>query len=117
MKKAIVIGGYGHIGSYLVPKLVEEGGYEVTVISRGNKKPYNAHLPVWDKVKSVQCDRRKMAAEHKFGAMIAEMKPDLIFDAVSYNTEEIKELCEPILADPGWAARTKLFHIGSIWVY
>ena len=25
MKKAVVIGGYGHIGSYVVPKLVDDG--------------------------------------------------------------------------------------------
>lgn len=116
MKKAIVIGGYGHIGSYLVPRL-SENGYEVTVISRGNKKPYNSHLPVWDSVKSIQCDRMKMTAEGKFGTMIAEMKPDLVFDAVSYNQAMLEELCNPIMADAKLAAKTKLIQIGSIWVY
>lgn len=116
MKKAVVIGGFGHIGSYIVPKLAN-AGYEVTVISRGNKKPYNSELPVWDKVKSISCDRLKLAAERKFGQIIADIKPDLIFDAVCYNTETLMELCDPILADPEWAARVKLIEIGSIWVY
>lgn len=116
MKKAVVIGGYGHIGSYLVPKLCESG-YEVTVISRGNKKPYNFQLSVWDNVKSIQCDRIKMTAEKKFGTMIAEMKPDLIFDAVSYNQEMMEELCNPILADVTLASKVKIIQIGSIWVY
>ena len=60
MKTAVVIGGYGHIGSYLVPMLAENG-YDVTVVSRGNSRPYNAHLPVWDKVKDLHCDRRMLA--------------------------------------------------------
>ncbi len=37
--KAIVIGGCGHIGSFLVPMLVK-AGYEVTAVSRGKSKPY-----------------------------------------------------------------------------
>lgn len=84
MKTAVVIGGYGHIGSYLVPELVENG-YEVTVVSRGNRKPYNAELEVWNKVKDLHCDRTMLAKEHKFGNLISELEPDLIFDATSYT--------------------------------
>ena len=116
MKTAVVIGGYGHIGSYLVPELVENG-YEVTVVSRGNRKPYNSELSVWDKVKDLHCDRRQLAKEHKFGNMIAELQPDLIFDAASFTKDEIEELCDPILENPTWASKVKLIQIGSIWVY
>lgn len=116
MKTAVVIGGYGHIGSYLVPELVENG-YDVTVISRGNRKPYNAELEVWNKVKSLHCDRAQLAKEHKFGNIISDLEPDLIFDATSYTKDEIQELCEPILKKPSWASRVKLIQIGTIWVY
>ncbi|WP_411229123.1 NAD-dependent epimerase/dehydratase family protein [Niallia taxi] len=37
--KVVIIGGCGHIGSYLVPKLVKAGN-EVINISRGKSKPY-----------------------------------------------------------------------------
>lgn len=116
MKTAVVIGGCGHIGSYLVPQLVENG-YEVTSISRGIKRPYTIENPIWEKVKFLQCDRLKMTQERKFGTMLAEMKPDVIFDTGCYNTECLMELCEPILQDPVWASKVKLIEIGSIWVY
>jgi nucleoside-diphosphate-sugar epimerase len=116
MKKAVVIGGYGHIGSYLVPELVDNG-FDVTVVSRGNRRPYNAHLPQWQKVKELHCDRRELAREKKFGPIIADMQPDLIFDVTSYTLDEIQDLCDPILANPSWASRVKLIQIGTIWVY
>lgn len=116
MKKAVVIGGYGHIGSYVVPKLAENG-YEVTVISRGNRQPYNCELAVWEKVKNIQCDRKQMMEEGKFGTMIAQLQPDLIFDAVCFSKEVLDELCTAILADAKLAERTKLIEIGTIWVY
>ena len=39
--KAVVTGASGHIGTYLVPMLVN-AGYEVTTITRGEPKPYEA---------------------------------------------------------------------------
>ena len=37
--KIVVIGACGHIGSYLVPRLVREG-HEVVAVSRGKSRPY-----------------------------------------------------------------------------
>ncbi|WP_270333883.1 NAD-dependent epimerase/dehydratase family protein [Ligilactobacillus acidipiscis] len=37
--KIVVIGAYGHIGSYLVPKLVKNNN-EVIAVSRGKHQPY-----------------------------------------------------------------------------
>ena len=37
--RVIVVGATGHIGSFLVPRLVAEG-HEVIAISRGERKPY-----------------------------------------------------------------------------
>ena len=36
--RVVVIGGTGHIGTYLVPRLVESG-YEVLSLSRGKRQP------------------------------------------------------------------------------
>ncbi|WP_405152318.1 NAD-dependent epimerase/dehydratase family protein [Paenibacillus sp. FSL K6-0108] len=47
--KILVIGGSGHIGTYLVPRLVK-AGYEVINITRGQSKPYNSD-PAWEEVK------------------------------------------------------------------
>lgn len=116
MKKAVVIGGCGHIGSYLVPRLVE-AGYDVTSISRGIKAPYTAENPTWKQVHYIHCDRNQLAKEKKFGQMIADLKPDVIVDTTCFDTETLDELCTPILKNSASASKVKLIEIGSIWVY
>ena len=51
MSRIIIIGGSGHIGSYLVPTLVTMG-HEVVNVSRGISAPYRAHS-AWEQVESV----------------------------------------------------------------
>ena len=46
MSRVVVIGATGHIGSYLVPRLVR-GGHDVVALSRGTRDPYRAS-PQWD---------------------------------------------------------------------
>ena len=41
MSRVVVIGATGHIGTYLVPRLVL-GGHEVIAMSRGERDPYHA---------------------------------------------------------------------------
>ena len=55
--KVIVIGAYGHIGTYLIPRLVKEG-YEVIAISRGLSQPYHQHH-AWKQVQHISMDRKK----------------------------------------------------------
>ncbi len=50
----VVIGGTGHIGTYLVPSLVK-AGHDVAVISRGSRRAYRDD-PVWRDVDMVVCD-------------------------------------------------------------
>ena len=42
MNRAVVIGGSGHVGTYLVPRLVE-AGFEVINVTRGKREPYQPH--------------------------------------------------------------------------
>ena len=53
--RVVVIGGSGHIGTYLVPRLVE-AGHEVFNVSRGQQKPYQLH-PAWQMVRQITVDR------------------------------------------------------------
>ena len=39
MGRVVVIGATGHIGAYLVPRLVR-AGHEVIAVSRGEREPY-----------------------------------------------------------------------------
>ncbi len=42
MAKVVIIGGAGHVGTYLVPRLVE-AGHRVVNVSRGVARPYRPH--------------------------------------------------------------------------
>jgi hypothetical protein len=46
-----VIDGTGHVGTYLVPRVVELG-HEVILVSRGKREPYQSHA-AWGRVKRV----------------------------------------------------------------
>jgi NAD(P)-dependent dehydrogenase (short-subunit alcohol dehydrogenase family) len=67
MSRVVVIGATGHIGSYLVPRLVR-GGHEVFEMSRGSREPYHPS-PQWDSVTTVTADRDALDAEGAFGAI------------------------------------------------
>jgi nucleoside-diphosphate-sugar epimerase len=53
--RIVVIGGSGHIGTFLVPRLVR-AGHEVLNISRGTRRAY-VEAPEWEQVQQVVADR------------------------------------------------------------
>src|ERR1700733_6976206 len=87
MSRVVVIGATGHIGSYLVPRLVR-GGHEVIAMSRGGRDPYHPS-PEWGSVTQVRADRDAEDAEGTFGARIDALRP----------------------------SRPLLVHCGTIWVH
>ena len=89
--KVVVIGGTGHIGTFLIPMLVN-AGYEVIYISRGKRQPY-IDDPAWIKAKHVILDR---SSEKDFSLKIVEMNPDIIVDLINYNVEDTQKMVEAI---------------------
>ena len=62
MPRVVVIGGTGHVGTYMVPRLVE-AGHDVVVVARNKRQPYLAHA-AWNQVErslSIARLRRRMA--------------------------------------------------------
>ena len=55
MSRVVVIGATGHVGTYLVPRLVR-AGHEVVAVSRGEREPYTP-APEWRVVERVRFDR------------------------------------------------------------
>src|SRR6478752_784092 len=55
MSRIVVIGATGHVGTYLVPRLVR-AGHEVVALSRGTREPYLS-APEWRHVERVIVDR------------------------------------------------------------
>ena len=110
MARIVVIGGSGHVGTYLLPALVERG-HEVVNVSRGNAAPYREHA-AWKSVEQVAVDRRAEEAEGKFGVRIAALNADIVVDMISFELEGAQQAVE--------ALRGKIEHYlfcSSIWVY
>lgn len=108
--RVVVIGGTGHIGTYLVPRLVE-AGHAVTCVSRGLRDPYSPH-PAWERVERVAMDRATEEAAGGFGRRIASLEPEAVVDISCYTIESARQL---VYALRGLGAR--LLHCGTIWVH
>ena len=80
MRRVVVIGATGHVGTYLVPRLVR-AGLEVVAISRGEREPYAA-APEWSAVERVQADREAEDTAGTFGARIAALGADAVIDMI-----------------------------------
>ena len=75
MSRIIIIGGSGHVGSYLVPALVTMG-HEVINVSRGISTPYRAHS-AWEQVENVILDRTAEKAKGEFGTKTAALRDQI----------------------------------------
>jgi nucleoside-diphosphate-sugar epimerase len=110
MNRVVVIGATGHIGSYLVPRLVRTG-YEVIAMSRGTRGPYYAS-PQWNSVTRVTVDREAEDAEGSFGARVAALRPDVVIDLICFTAASAKQLIDALRL-----SRPLLLHCGTIWVH
>jgi len=89
-----VIGGTGHIGTYLVPRLVK-AGHTVTVISRGGRNPYHAHA-AWKRVECISLDRTAAEAEGTFGQQIRDLAPDAVIDLLCFERDSAVQIVEAL---------------------
>jgi nucleoside-diphosphate-sugar epimerase len=92
--KVLVIGGSGHIGTYLVPRLVEKG-HDVRVITRGKREPYRAHA-AWKHVEIVRADREDEEKRGTFGKRVRELGADTVIDLICFEPESARALVEAI---------------------
>lgn len=110
MGRVVVIGATGHIGTYLVPRLVR-AGHEVVAVSRGSRGPY-VPAPEWDRVERVVADREAEDAAGTFGARIAALEPDAVVDLLCFTPESARRLVDALRP-----TRPLLLHCGTIWVH
>ncbi len=106
--KVLVIGATGHIGTYLVPRLVKDG-HDVIAMSRGQRAPYRTD-GLWKKVERVSLDRDAEDTAGTFGRTVASMGPDAVIDLMCFTTSSASQLADA-LAPTG----TYLLHCGTIW--
>jgi nucleoside-diphosphate-sugar epimerase len=108
--RIVVVGGTGHIGTFLMPRLVASG-HEVVCVSRAQREPYQPHS-AWSTVQRVLLDRTSEEAAGTFGARIADLRPDAVIDLICFTEESARQLVEAL------RGRVQhLVHCGTIWVY
>ena len=110
MSRVVVIGATGHIGTYLVPRLVD-GGHEVIAVSRGTRGPYHAS-PQWDAVTRLVVDREAEDARGTFGDRVAALRPEVVIDLICFTRASAQQLVEALRP-----SRPLLVHCGTIWVH
>lgn len=108
--RVVIIGGTGHIGGYLVPRLVERG-HEVVVLSRGERAPYREH-PSWDAVTTIRVDREAEDRTGTFGDRVAALEADAVVDLICFDRDSAEQLVEALSP-----RRPLLVSCGSIWVH
>src|ERR671912_527720 len=99
MSRVVVIGATGHVGTYLVPRLVR-AGYEVVALSRGQREPYRP-APEW-----------RSGPRGTFGDRVAGLRPAAVVDMVCFTAASARQL-----ADALRPTRPLLLHCGTIWVH
>lgn len=108
--KIVVIGGTGHIGTYLIPRLVKMG-HEVICVSRKKRKPYNEPV-LWKLVEQITVDRIEAERQGTFGSRIKELKADIIIDLICFTPESATILAESLIGNI-----QHFIHCGTMWVY
>jgi nucleoside-diphosphate-sugar epimerase len=108
--RIVVIGATGHVGGYLVPRLVR-AGHDVLAVSRGTREPYHPD-PAWAHVTRIQADRTAEDADGTFAGRIASLAPDVVIDMLCFTPASAQHLVD------GLRGRIQLLvHCGTIWVH
>ncbi len=108
--RIVVIGGTGHVGTYLIPRLVA-AGHEVVNLSRGTRRPYSDH-PAWDSVEQLTADREAEDRAGTFAGRVADLEPEVVVDMVCFTKESARLLVDGL--------RGRVAHLvscGSIWMH
>ncbi|HEU5023116.1 MAG TPA: NAD-dependent epimerase/dehydratase family protein [Bryobacteraceae bacterium] len=104
--RVAVIGGTGHIGTYLIPRLVD-AGFETISISRGVRQPY-VESAAWRLVERIVLDRDIP----QFETAVASLGAGAVIDLTCYTPESAHRMVEALRG-----RNTRLLHCGTIWVH
>ena len=108
--RVVIIGGKGHVGTHLVPRLVE-AGHEVICISRNRREPYQPH-GAWTQVQTVEIDRDQADQQGTFGQQIAALAADVVIDMICFTLDSARQITEALKGKV-----QHFLHCGTIWVY
>src|SRR3954454_15653402 len=106
-RRVVVIGATGHVGTYLVPRLVR-AGHDVFALSRGQREPYSPAAE-WQFVQRVSADREAEDAAGTFGARIAALEADVVIDVLCFTAASARQLVDALRP-----SKPLLLHCGTI---
>jgi len=108
--RVVIIGGTGHVGTYLVPRLFN-AGHDVVCVSRGQRRAYQNHA-AWASVQQVKIDRDETEDKNQFGQQIHDLKPDVVIDMICFKPESARQLVEALRGQV-----QHFIHCGTVWVH
>jgi len=108
--RVVIIGGTGHVGTYLVPRLFN-AGHDVVCVSRGQRRAYQNHA-AWASVQQVKIDRDEAEDKNQFGQQIHDLKPDVVIDMICFKPESARQLVEALRGQV-----QHFIHCGTVWVH
>jgi nucleoside-diphosphate-sugar epimerase len=108
--RVVIIGGTGHVGTFLVPRLVM-AGHEVICISRKKSKPYRSHS-AWNSVRHVVTDRTGAEEKNIFARQIIDLAPDVVIDMICFTLESARNLVGAL-----HGKIQHFLHCGTTWVH
>lgn len=108
--RVVILGGTGHVGTYLVPRLVN-AGHDVVCVSRGKRRAYQNHA-AWALVQQVKIDRDEAEDKNQFGQQIHDLKPDVVIDMICFQPESARLLVEALRGQV-----QHFVHCGTVWVH
>jgi nucleoside-diphosphate-sugar epimerase len=106
--RIVIIGGSGHVGTFLVPRLVT-AGHTVINVSRAEREPYQPH-GAWRAVEQVTTDREAEDASGTFGPRIRALQPDVVIDMICFTPESAQHLADCLRGQV-----QHFLHCGTIW--
>jgi nucleoside-diphosphate-sugar epimerase len=106
--RVVIIGGSGHVGTYLVPRLVD-AGHEVINVSRAQREPYQAH-GAWRSVQRVNANREEEDAQGMFGQRVLDLEPDIVIDMICFTLASAQQIVECLRGQV-----QHFLHCGTIW--
>ena len=108
--RIVVIGSTGHVGSYLVPRLVR-AGHDVVALSRGQAWPYHPD-EAWNQVDQIVLDREASEQAGTFGSEINALGAEVVIDLICFTVESARQLVEALRG-----SGTLLAHCGTLWTH
>ncbi len=104
----LIIGGYGHIGRFLVPRLVHSG-WQVSVVSRGKQPAPDAEA--WGNLshRHIDADYQDLTATHQWSSLLKDVGASVVIDILARHAPAVVQACP--------AEVNHVVVCGSVWMY